>query len=1068
MRRLRAPLGFALLLAGVALVASALLAGSLQPSFVGDSAAVAAAEGRFRQGPNVLRRVITTVPAAPSRYAGREADDEDDESIYFDDSDDEDEDGDAEDDYPDDEEDDSLVPVLYQWPKMSSRLKRQGMVPGHLVQRRWMKRGKEQGYVSVPFTLATRNIMSDPAVNVCLVSRRERSDVVVKEWQEALDDLPTFDISGEVDAATDLDPLEPSWETPLDEELPTDAEMREQMREEGVMERMQKRFNRPLEELEQRGSAERKGEDAKLLRAIVASLPEELRTEEFTALIRSTSVEVLKLIWGVHTASGAGQIRWRLACTDADGDSMEATGYEAGQFGQPGEVLRAYFVLAGEGLDFVPEKYADRAKVEATARLSGDAMRRMSSEDWATSVTKQGTNVTEALKRVPFGWTTFLKGESWPKMEERGAVYHLPQTGRRVFIQVDYVQTEESLAAAGADILAEASASGSDDEEDEASGLNFLGPLAGLAAGLVAVAKTSGPYQYGKAQQEKAKASLNELATGGPKSRAADYFGEEAIKNFEEKMRNSEFGDASEAPVVLMLGSQSETGKVISRKLVSNGYHVVMLNEFPHGSGPQERREKMLPQGAMLAAANVEKQVERVSSRNLPDDMYNAVAGIDKLVVCQCDEDPNQSLSAGTIKDVLSCWQIYRQEFAERQRQYTSKVRIFNFARETDFELWDLERQRPSDMCYGLQKGGWTRNSHGTALFIGQFFEPVGQAQLRSPRLKLNFKRFSGVLIRVYNQAVNNKYSFFLRTSDFEETRLQYEFEFECKASSWHVIRMPFNAFKPVRADGVELPEDEADNFPLRREDVVQMGVAVRTGDNPVLYTGDRLNYFSLAMDWVKVFRTQVEPQVVYLGRAEDIEDGTFETEADDDDEEEDDFGEVMFDADSDINAEMAKMRASKAKAEAAAAAEIEELESTALALGEGLDDSEIMKFEETKKKSPMQAVMESGLSFSVIKVNGMNDHKGGAHPVSVQQASVKAAPLTVSHGDVGRISREDAAELVVSALTEPACVNTEIAAGEPLKEEVQTGNLLAPVFEISSTAEENVKEYLKQLTPNR
>lgn len=29
---------------------------------------------------------------------------------------------------------------------------------------------------------------------------------------------------------------------------------------------------------------------------------------------------------------------------------------------------------------------------------------------------------------------------------------------------------------------------------------------------------------------------------------------------------------------------------------------------------------------------------------------------------------------------------------------------------------------------------------------------------------------------------------------------MQYEFEFECEASSWNYIRMPFNGFKAVRA----------------------------------------------------------------------------------------------------------------------------------------------------------------------------------------------------------------------------------------------------------------------------
>jgi hypothetical protein len=1038
-RRLRTPSGAALLAAAASVGVSTLLFGAVQPLFVGD----ATISHGLRTGPNVARRVVLNAPAAPSRYAGRGDGEDEDESAYFDDEeDDEEKDGESEDEYFDmDEEEPELMPVLYEFPVMSRRLQRQGLFPGHLVQRKWAKKGKEQGFVSVPFLLAARNVMPSRDVNVCLVSRREKSDMVVSEWGNELDELPLFDISGEVDASVDLDPLEPAWDTPLDE-LPSDEEMREIIRSsEGMKEAMQKRFNRPMEQIESRLSDGRQAAEAKLLRDIVAGLPEELRDDEHRKLVRATSMEVMKLLWGVHTSSGATQLRWRLACTDSEGDGREAMGAGEGQFGQPGEALRAYFMLAGEGIDFVPDQFVDRKKVEAVMRLSVDAMRRMSSQDWAKSVVSEGTDVSQALKQVPAGWTTFLKGESWPG-GAKGAVYHLPFTGRRLFIQVDWVQTDEEKKSKGANPFE------ADEDEEEGSTLSWLGPLAGVAAGLTALSSKNpkGPAFTPTKQANRA---------------AQEYFSADAMKTFEDKMMTSSFGTPADAPVVLMLGSQTDTGKVISKKLLSSGYHVVLLNEI---SQPGDRKEKVLPQGAMLAAANVMKQTERVSNRNLPDDMYNAVAGIDKLVICQSDNDPVHSLSAGTIKDVLSAWQLYRQEFAERQRQYTAKVRIFNFARDTDFELWDLERQKPTDMCYGMQKAGWTRNSQGTALFVGQFFEPVGQAQLRSPRLKLNFKRFSGVLMRVYNQAVNNKYSFFLRCSDFEETRLQWEYTFECKASSWHVVRMPFNAFKPVRADGVELPEDEADNYPLRREDVVQMGISVRTGENPQIYDGDRLNYFSLAMEWVKVFRTQQEPQIVYVGRAEDIEEASLGVgEAEDDEEEEQE--EMVFNADSNLEAEMARMREVRKEAEAAAEKEIEELEEMAL---KGEEEG-IMQFEETKKKSPMQAVMESGLAFAAIKINGLNDHEGGKYPISVQQASVKAPHLIGGHGNVGRIGREDVAELVAAALTAPSCVNTEIAAGELLKEnDPQADRLLAPVFEMPSATKESVKEYLKRLTPNQ
>lgn len=952
------------------------------------------------------------------------------------------------------------APVLYTWPVLFSRLRRQAMKPGHLVQRKWLQKGKEQGYVSVPFTSAVKSLLPDSSVNICLIGRREKSDAVAKEWQKEIDDLPLFDVSAEVEAPGDLDPLEPPWETPLDERLPSDDEIRAMARAPGLAEHMQDIYNRDPEELAYRASKYREAAEAVIFRTIVEALPMDLRTEDYRALVRRTILEVIKLLWGMHLASDAVRLRWRLACTEGDTDGE----------GEESPVgLRAYFLLAGEGLDFVPSQYVDQDRIAATGLLSTEQIRRMSSEDWAKGVVSAGANISETLKRVPPGWTTYLKGDDWPGMRGKGAVFRLPK-GKRLFVQVDFVKGPPKAAVSEE---VEAASAGSEAGESEEAGkevpktLLWLGPLAGFAAGLFQLARNSPPYVFGQQRRREVDEVLRALQRVPETSPDAEM----SISKFEQRLW-MDFGDADEAPVVLVVGGQSETGRVISRKLVTSGYHVVLLKPGTPGTGP-ERVERMLPQGAVLASASVAQVMDQVQSKYIPDDLYDAVAGIDKLVICQCDEEGGQAerLRVDTVMNVLACWQMYRNEFAEMQRSYTTKVRLFNFARETDFELWDVERQRPSDLCYGQQRCGWTRNSYGKAHFIGQFFEPLGQAQLKSPKLKLNFKRFSGLLVRVYNQAVDNRYSWFLRTSDFEETRLQYEFGFDCEASSWHTVRMPFNAFKPVRADGVPLPEDELENLPLRREDVVQMGVVVRTEGQARPYgMGDALNYFSLALDSIKVFRTQAEPQVIYLGRQEDQGTKSSADEAGEAEEEEAEE-ELFFSDDSDLDEDLSRLR----KAEAEAAAEIEELVA-AQPLPEADDeDDTTMEFFERRPRSPMRAVIDSGLAYTIVKVTGLNDHPGGRYPVSVCQASVRVPPLSESYDALGSISRGDAAELVVSALTEPMCVNAEITAGETSRSgaahagESHTGSdLLTPTFEISSTMQEDVKAYLKQLTPNK
>ncbi|CAE8592083.1 unnamed protein product, partial [Polarella glacialis] len=72
------------------------------------------------------------------------------------------------------------VPVLYSWPGLFRRLSRQTMKPGHQIQRKWLQKGRDQGYVTVPFLSAVRSMISQSDVNICLVSRREASDRVAK------------------------------------------------------------------------------------------------------------------------------------------------------------------------------------------------------------------------------------------------------------------------------------------------------------------------------------------------------------------------------------------------------------------------------------------------------------------------------------------------------------------------------------------------------------------------------------------------------------------------------------------------------------------------------------------------------------------------------------------------------------------------------------------------------------------------------------------------------------------------------------------------------------------------
>eukprot|EP00913_Durusdinium_trenchii_P022246 g20901.t1 len=744
-------------------------------------------------------------------------------------------------------------------------------------------------FVTVPFASALRPVVADPDVNICIVSRREFSDKRTKAWQDKLEELPLFDISGVVETPDDIDPLSPAFRTPLDQ-LPSHEELQKQLQDAKVMKKLLRTSDRSMEELRERATS-KVGHD-----------------KEYRDLIRSTVIEVLMVMWSMHASTGSTKLRWRLTCTD----KQEAP--------TPETSLRSIFLLAGEPLEFIPQQFVDRKKFSAEQLLSPEQIRRMDSEAWAGSLTKKGTNVSEvgdelevgpgqllvpsgsfqAFKQVPPGWMTVLKGDSWPGMRGKGAVYRLPQFGKRVYVEVDVLEAPR--------IAAGTTPEDAEPEQESSPSFQSLGPLAGLAALLFAVARQT-------------------------------YF----------------FKACN-----VMKGQKTYLGKV-------------------------------------------------------PDSLYDAVAGVDKLVICDCDSDDFDETQSEVISNVLRAWQLYRQDFAEQQRAFNSKVQIFNFDRTTDFELWDLERQYPSDMCYG-----WTRNSQGTAHFVGQFFEAFGQCQLRSPKLKLNFSRFGGLLVGVYNGAVKNKFSWFLRTSDFERTRVQFEFDFECEAGSWNYVpglwnsrfaRMVWNSLIAISSFGGKMwcrwgwsSAPMAKNATIKAGDSEVCSQACTCGScgRP----GDRMNFFSLAIDYVKAFKLQKEPQVAFVGKV-------------------DQAGPVIMEAE----------------------AETPEESSSSRGPYNGLY---------TPPKTTAEAVIESGLAFTMLRVKGLNEHPGGKFPVVLHQAPLERPHLSYRTADVGSISRGDVAALLVSAMSEPNCVNAEIVAGEP------AGETDSSV--ITSTLQEDVKGGLAAL----
>lgn len=977
-------------------------------------------------------------------------------------------------DMEDDEEEDNY-PIITRWSKLFRRLQQTFVRPGHLVVRRWLKRGKKQGYVTLAFPAPARQVVREPEVNVCLVSRRDIPQKVTSAWSEQLETAPLFDFSIDVRAPVDISPVDPPWDWPLDD-LPADYEIREALRDEELIPDLCERWKLTPEELAE--YADRREECCRLLRSVVAKMPEELLDQ--TELVRLTVKEMIRLLWVVHGAAEAPRLRLRFACSDSSAD-----GRDRDEDTVPEGAFRTYFIVAGEGLEFVPSPFVDPDREAIGLQLPGNIALGMDSDEWARSVAIDGANASQVLKRVPEGWVAMLKGEDWRGSENRPATYRLPKRGKRVFMQVDVLQDDGVDEDQGP--VSQPAESKVDEPKATVTALRTLRPVGGVLGLLVAWLTKTAVFQLGRKAGKDFRAALRGI------QRVPEPIAPEAAAALQsmDELPLMDYPTSDEAPVVLVIGGRTPTGKVISQKLVMRGFHVVFL--LPHGKGARvERMERVMSQGAVVGSTRADLaslSTTNLTYGNIIEEVYDAVVGVDKVVVCACDpvgEEDSNAITGIALKNILSCWQIYRMDFCDWQSdKYSTSFRLFDLTREIDCQLWATEQSRISDLAFGQHRSIWTpqgKEGFVVGLWWATFMAPQGQAMLKSPTVDLNFSRFSGLLLKCYNGLMPNRYYFFLRTSDFEETRVQYEFEFNCESCRGYIVRMPFKGFKPVRVDGVELSPEAVAAMPLRRDDVRQMGIVFRTdAENPRepaldSYGVFRGQWLKLFLSSVKAYRTQQEPQVVMLGREASFEEGG-----------KDDW---LEDFDGDDLDEFDELEEKYLQAERQAEAEIEELVGSDEI--EGVEeDEEPMEFGDPvqnppRPRSPLQSLAETGLAYTVIKVKGLNEHPGGKYPILVEQASHQHVPHSkLPMDDLGYISRGDAAELAVSALTEGSCVNVVMRAGEVPSEagargakddetaasssqaEADPQSSLLPSFRLPSTMTSNVKEYMKRMQAN-
>ncbi|CAM9678446.1 unnamed protein product, partial [Ectocarpus sp. 12 AP-2014] len=298
-----------------------------------------------------------------------------------------------------------------------------------------------------------------------------------------------------------------------------------------------------------------------------------------------------------------------------------------------------------------------------------------------------------------------------------------------------------------------------------------------------------------------------------------------------EKRLYSPFDSEEEVPTVLVVGATGEMGRVVVRKLLLRGFSVRVLVRNLYSSTLD-----LLGTGATFA------QGDLTNYRSIVD----AVSGVDKVIFCAQARDPEQAelVEYEGLRNLLAAFQDQR--VALYGDPFSTKKTLFRFNREADRELWAVDQD-------SQQSAMWKSNKFGYGTFGSTRMYESGYATVESQQIKLNLSGFSGLAVRCCGDG--KPYRFILRDKQYEETGIQFEMT---KPNKWQTHRLPFSAFDAYLYGQVVQAEA---GMEVDRASVQQLAIGYKR--EPV----DPFN-FILSMHFVKVYRTQIEPEFIYVSSA--------------------------------------------------------------------------------------------------------------------------------------------------------------------------------------------------------
>jgi len=359
--------------------------------------------------------------------------------------------------------------------------------------------------------------------------------------------------------------------------------------------------------------------------------------------------------------------------------------------------------------------------------------------------------------------------------------------------------------------------------------------------------------------------------------------------------------DLEYVPLVLVIGATGQLGRIIVRKLVMQGFKVVVLVRSLSSD-----TLNLLGSGVSYAYGDI------TNYRSLLD----AMEDVDRVIFA-ADAEENSELTG--LSNVFRSFQDTR-TFMYGDAEAT-KLTLMKTRRDTDFNRWTVDKAT-EDVDMRLASAGlgpqpsvvhWKRSptgSHRNGVFVGKVFDTyLGSAAVSCPlsslllggtpisdsalsaldpsdplvtlrdhksyesqgtetdravaeaaarEVPLDLGEYSGILVRAIGDG--NKYTLSLRTASYSEDSIEYQSDFVSIKSTFDTARLPFSQFVPMR-NGRRVPDAPE----LDRRQLVGMSLAFYPQRNdPTQATGE----FYLSVANVKAYRKRDEPEIVYISDA--------------------------------------------------------------------------------------------------------------------------------------------------------------------------------------------------------